>query len=694
MHPQVEAIRAVASRHRLPNAQRKQLGQHFSGMQVGRLLAHLAMGEDTRTVLDPMAGSGDLLDAAWETASERGLALDRLDGVEIHRPTAVVCRDRLRGLLAGVPNAPASEVVATNAFDAVADGDLAENQYDLVITNPPYVRYQGRANQGICDHAVRCQLQRALARLQIGPDAPLWRAAAGGYSGLADLSVPAWLLAASLVRVGGRLAVVVPATWRSRDYADVIRFLMSHCFAIERVVEGPRSAWFPDALVCTHLVVARRRLPASSNNDMPTPEQSQPAWVRIGAPAATAGSLVGASFRGPCFERRFATWLKKGSGSAARHRLGIAVSPFDLATERKAIDQQVAGKRWHRQLSGTRDAPPQSGASVPSEFAELLPGGTPSHALTSLAQAGIAVGQGLRTGCNAFFYVTAVECGGADTVIETAPLFGRGRFAVPTAALRPVIHRQADLARLEEGLLPSCRVLDLRPFALPEDMAAVSAAESTYRACGEEAPRTMPPDLSEYVRTAARTAADRTAKPIPRLSAVRTNERPCRPGRAKPRFWYMLPDFAPRHLPAVAIPRVNHGLPWAEANRHRRLLVDANFATVWAPGRAWTPYALKALLNSTWCRAAMELLCTPMGGGALKVEATHLRRLPLPRLSNEQRAALTTAGKQLTRNATATQAFIDELVCGTVCADKPGLAAKLSDALRQRATELANARRA
>ena len=113
--------------------------------------------------------------------------------------------------------------------------------------------------------------------------------------------------------------------------------------------------------------------------------------------------------------------------------------------------------------------------------------------------------------------------------------------------------------------------------------------------------------------------------------------RPCAPtyaraGLARPNrgFGTCCRDFAPRHSPAVAIPRVNHGLPWAEANPQRKLLVDANFATVWAPERAWTPYALKALLNSTWCRVAMEALCTPMGGGALKVEATHLRRLPVP----------------------------------------------------------------
>ena len=483
MHTQVESIRTAARRHqsRLPSAQRKRLGQHFSGLQVGRLLTHLALDKHIRTVLDPMAGTGDLLDATWEAAAECGVALDCIDGVEIDGPTAAVCRDRMRGLLAGVHNAPKSEVIVANAFDAAAEERLAHSQYDLVITNPPYVRYQGRADQGTCAGSIRRQLHRVLVKRQTGPDAPVWRAAADGFSGLADLSIPAWLLAAALVRSGGRLALVVPATWRSRDYADVVRLLMSHCFEVERVVEGPRSAWFADALVCTHLVVARRRWPAGAKRGSPT----------------------------------------------------------------------------------------------------------------------------------------------------------------------------------------------------------------------REPPLTMPVDLSGHVRFAARTAAAGAGvgKPIPELSAVRTNRRPCRPGKAKPRFWYMLPDFAPRHLPAVAIPRVNHDALWAEANCRRRLLMDANFATVWARRSVWTPHALKALLNSAWCRAVMEALCTPMGGGALKVEATHLRRLPLPRLSERQRATLTKAGRRLTRDTSATQVDVDDIVLGALGADRRQLP-KLAKALRERTIDLVHARRA
>ena len=697
----VASIRAAARHHEknLPGTQRKRLGQHFSGLRVGRLLAHLALHEHTRTVLDPMAGSGDLLDATWEAAVERGLVLDRLDGVEIHAPTADACRNRMNALLAAA-GAPASDIVDGSAFDQAALAQLAENQYDLVITNPPYVRFQGRADRGICDRRVRRQLQDVLAERQTCVDAPVWSAVADGYSGLADLSIPAWIMAAAMVRDGGRLAMVAPAAWRSRNYADVVRYLMSNCFQIEHVVEGPRSGWFSDALVCTHLVVAQRLLPETARrHDASQRRRQHPLWTRIGTESATADSLVGTGFRGPCPERRFAVWLRGRKGTNGG-KPGLGVSRFDLDNERKTTVQQVSHRRWYRQLleegqvqDATAEDSSSSVVAVPTAIAEVLPGSA-AHGVTSFDQSDIAVGQGLRTGCNAFFYVSAVEFHSGRTMVETATLFGRRRFVVPNAAIQPVVRRQADLVALEEGRMPDCRVLDLRSFVLPEDMPAVSAAEATYRACGETPPQAMPDDLADYVRLAAHTAADGAGRPVSELSAVRTNRRPCRPGKIKPRFWYMLPDFASRHMPAAAVPRVNHRLPWTEANRHR-LLVDANFATVWAPRGTWSRYALKALLNSIWCRAVMEALCTPLGGGALKVEATHLRRLPVPKFSKRQRSSLSTAGRRLTRKAPTVQAEIDDIVLGALCFGKAKpCARKLAEVLHERAAALVNARRA
>ena len=47
-----------------------------------------------------MAGHGDLLDATWEAAIERGIHLERLDGIEIDENTATACRNWLSRMAA------------------------------------------------------------------------------------------------------------------------------------------------------------------------------------------------------------------------------------------------------------------------------------------------------------------------------------------------------------------------------------------------------------------------------------------------------------------------------------------------------------------------------------------------------------------------------------------------------------------
>ena len=44
----------------IPSERRKKLGQFFTGVKLGKLLAHLALDQRTRSALDPMVGSGDL----------------------------------------------------------------------------------------------------------------------------------------------------------------------------------------------------------------------------------------------------------------------------------------------------------------------------------------------------------------------------------------------------------------------------------------------------------------------------------------------------------------------------------------------------------------------------------------------------------------------------------------------------------
>ena len=628
----------------LPPSQRKELGQFFSGMQLGRVLAHLSMDCATERIIDPMAGNGNLLDAAAEAFASAGIFLGRVDGIEIDGPTAAACDQRLRNLHDG--DESDIHVVCGDAFDLGTYEDLSKTGYDLVITNPPYVRYQSLT--GRVD-LVRQGLSKITEKRLSGCAREIWRALADGYSGLADLSVPAWLLSALLVKPQGRLGLVVPATWRSRAYADVIRYLLLRCFRLEIIVEDAQQCWFSNALVRTHLIIARRL----SDNEMAVPLNSRilwpkARWIQVAPEASSPSSLVGHAFAGAHPEAAFAEWCFERNSAKAK---GITPSSFPLEEEWHMLRVHAAERPWMRKLEDTCSELPIFAqaeavkAFVPDALREFLPTSFAKQALRTLADVGICTGQGLRTGCNQFFYVRFV----GETVeslfrVLCDPALGERLLSVPCDAIKPVLHRQADLEAWRTGTHLATRVLDLRRLVLPEDRDRMLSATEKH---GSELPAVMSDELADYVRKAGRTVLGTgpNSKPISGLSAVKTNIRSSRAGKL-PRFWYMLSDFTPRHLPQAFVPRIIHDSPRVYGNIDPPILIDSNFSTFWTDDKSWTAVGLRALLNSTWCRAVMEATGTPLGGGALKLEVVHLRRMPVPDLDPQTIMRLNATGQE------------------------------------------------
>lgn len=654
----------------LPSAQRKRLGQYFTGLPLGRLLAHLALDSDSVTVLDPMAGNGDLLDAVASAAPERGISVEQLDGIEVDELTAGYCRrrmDALRGRSADL----AGSIVAGSAFDPALIRGMRRQGYDLVITNPPYVRYQSQKRDDQDSVGIREGLRAIIDDRTSGDERTLWRVLAAGYSGLADLSVPSWILSAVLTRPGGRLAIVAPATWRSRDYADVVRYLLLRFFAVEFIVDDTQPGWFSDALVRTNLIVARRL--TADEWAVPLTERTSwenPRWLQIAPPAANLQSLVGAAISDPCPDAAFASWARVGGGPIPH----IDNRAFVLVDEWKTLEHRLRRKSWFQKAEGQKAqiaahaavcAQNHSKAAVPEPLRALLPADSALADLQTLEDAQIRVSQGLRTGCNRFFYVTLLaENNNGTAIIEASESFQKIRLEVPQGVLRPVLHRQADLPGFARGQIPRARVLDLSNWVLPEDAATAAKHESSYRKREREVPRTMPPALAAFVRSASLLALDPDApsRLIPQLSAVRTNVK--RPSSVNdiPGFWYMLPEFSARHLPAMFIPRINHGTPVASLNNVPPILIDANFSTLWVEDARWTNYSVYALFSSVWCRAGMEASGTPLGGGALKLEATHIRHIPVPVFSDVDRQTLAALGQRLAGSDSSALADIDQVV--------------------------------
>ncbi len=654
-------------------AKRKRLGQFFTGEPLARLLAALASAQEARAIIDPMAGSGDMLIAAKSLGSPQ----TELTAIEIDPEVAATCCERLAS-----PAHFSPSVRVGNAFDQSTWLGFEDKTWDLVITNPPYVRYQlaSRRTEGPIaapnSEDVRKGLTAILANRSAlpPPDRDLLQDLARHHSGLADLAVPSWILCASLVGEGGRLAMVVPETWLSRDYALPVQYLLHRLFEIESVVEDGEAQWFTDALVRTTLVVARRVADCGPGRLDGTRKHVH-IWL---CSKPTNGSVVGNMYPDSDQpEVEFASDVASLAASSSSPMKKDALhARWETLLNTRCLGTRPGDYKW------LRDCEPALVRQDPNEIgkAPVLPAAVLDivgdlDQFWDLGSFGWQVGQGLRTGANRFFYGDLVEERPDDILIQVDREISPRPVSVPLDAIATVVRKQSDLAKGKQPEESPGRLLLLNCYALPEDLGP------DMQLFGPSIYRTMTDPLAEHVRRAAalNVGTDENLKTIPDLSAVKTNIRAVDPKRPlrPPRFWYQLPPLAPRHMPWLFIPRVNHGHPIAVQNP-AGTIIDANFSTLWPAKEHSLPCdALLALLHSTWTSAFLECVGTVLGGGALKVEATHLRRLAFPTLDSEHITALERIGKQLNNGDAHLQeqakAKVDEVLIQALARSHNGL---------------------
>lgn len=624
--PTVEdGFRSVAER-------KKRLGQYFTGVRLARLLAALAGAHTASSVIDPMVGTGDMLLGCLE----HGATPSVLAGIEIDPIAQTACLRRLNEAGASEPI-----VLLGSAFSPDTLRELPTTAWEVCITNPPYVRYQSTAREAGGDMRlpsapeIRRDLIASIDELSAldAVDREMFKTLAKSYSGLADLAVPSWILCAGLVEVGGTLAMLVPTTWLNRDYAHPVQYVLARWFDVRFVVEDADAAWFSDALVRTTLVVATR-IERRDSAFAPT-KTSGFLHLKLGRGIADGRSLVGAAC--PDDDDPDLTFALEAEQWQAKRRVpntapvsGVWVPASHGSS---ALHHAISAEAWLAALEPSVDAgrvvSRRSTPSVPLALVAAI-GSVRDGAYTTLEEVGWRVGQGLRTGANQFFYGEVTGKTETGELVATSSVLDGRIVEVPSDALRAVLRRQSDLPNgfsIRAAELKG-RVLILDDYALSEDAATDG---SIYH-------RTLPKPLAEFIRGAAEVnvGTDEQPKFIPGLSAVITNVRAANPAQPEvvPRFWYQLPPFTDRHRPNLALARVNHTHPKTYLNERCASIVDANFSTLWAMDSATADeYALLALMNSSWSIAAMEGACTVLGGGALKVEAAHLRRLPIPILS-------------------------------------------------------------
>jgi predicted RNA methylase len=604
---------------------KKELGQYFSGPALAMLLSELANAEDCASVLDPMCGTGDLLRACMLNKKTNR----NITGIEIDEHIYEIVEENI-GQNQGI------QLIKGNAFSPKIIRQLKPKGYDLVIANPPYVRYQSTAGPDMCE--IRDNLKKIVKQIQTlsARDKELFSILISKFSGLSDLAVPAWILCSLLVKRGGRMAMIVPETWMNRNYSSIVKYLLLRWFQVEYIVEDRNAAWFKPALIKTVLIVAKR---ISGKKSIFEWGDDSFTHASVFGNAGNGKSLVGNIFpsvRNP--EKAFVQTLNKKTGSFdgyENRKIKIRNFAQDLINSSSYLE-------WFKILEPMFQYNPISEKSIKSSSAltEWVKGAaTPFQSLTEM---GVQVSQGLRTGANDFFYLKSVPVNEKELQLTASDFYQGDPFIVPIEYTLPVIRKQAELSdtySLNSNHSKSV-VLALQEYATANDLELIKKSYPDIQYSYKK----ISGDLNRYIQVA-------NGYSFKDLTAVKPNIRKFDPMKKlqAPRFWYMLPPFTKRHNPDLFVPRINNSFPRTRINNDRQYLIDANFSTLWLDLKKdeIDQYFLLALLNSSWSLAAMEEYGTVMGGGALKLEATQIKKIPFPNLHRSHMKKLSLLGQEL-----------------------------------------------
>lgn len=253
---------------------RKARGAFFTPEPISRFIARWAIRAAEDRVLEPSAGDAEFMLAAAARLSDLsvGGCLPVVEGVEIHEASAAIGRDR---------------VVAAGAVPSIMISDFfdvpASPEYDAVIGNPPYIRYQDFSGTS------RNKARRAAL------------AAGVGLTGLASSWAAFTVHSALFLREGGRLGLVLPAELLSVNYAAPVRQFLFESFRDVDLVLFEKQV-FPGAEADVVLLLAdgygkgptdhasfRQTTDADTLASM---DQVATTWTPTSADAKWTGSLV------------------------------------------------------------------------------------------------------------------------------------------------------------------------------------------------------------------------------------------------------------------------------------------------------------------------------------------------------------------------------------------------------------------
>lgn len=769
---------------------RKKYGQFFTPPTIAALASAAAIHKTNISIIDPMCGNGNMLWAAYHRLLYLGDKKNsRIVGVDI---------DPL--LIKKIQNTQYNNIKIPEAICADAFIELSKllnpkylednHKYDVIIGNPPYIRYQNlapllqetspelmnafknemhsKSDSLVASTVIRtCLISNLIPNFQgdyqkiahyvtsltrtksynLNEVDELWLKIVLNYSGLADLSLPAWLLTWRISKPNSIISFVTSASWKNREYARILRYFMMRFLQPLFIIEQEGNSWFGDAQIPTSLMVFRVRTP----DDIVVPlakridDNHKVKIVRIKRDFDLSNpsilKKIALSINPNCVpkpleeEATYADVIIKGIIEQNQNK------KYDFGTLNVVQEQSLINDLLHEDIVAQQSGATGKGLQalennnghnhnyytskvstpqfeIPSAILQAL--GikvVPDDTFYLLNDLGVSVNQGLRTGCNPFFYVQRLSktdwkhllpcydpeivlsildspssrpndflriidsfkkvgaiipsespfvCP-SSTVVKLSSDFNNKLAIFPKSYLKPALRYQNRLTHW--SIIDSNSLYDyvivIGSGATQADYLKLQQYPKYWIDVWKKRDHlsVLTSSLSEYISLGSITILERNGRRvlIPDLSAVAPNVRKLSRSQNNqlnideslvpriPSWWYTI-SIQVRHYGLIFIPRVNDDSIYAYLNDpNNPTLVDANFSTITIKNEKIPLTALYAIFNSIWINAILEEIATPMGGGSLKVEASHLRLLPIPNLDNDTIKKLKELGLELAK---------------------------------------------
>lgn len=510
------------------------------------------------------------------------------------------------------------------------------------------------------------------------------------YSGLSDSTVPTWLLSYTLCNPNGQIGFITSNSWINRDYGAMLKLFLVQLTELKYVMDLSNIVAFDDAQVSTSIVITSKKK-YNLKNLVKFIKFKQINNQNHNLHFMMKNILIGAKFYKDekHIELQFSNWLETiesdWEDSFVRIRIVEQQELLSELLEEKKLLKLIPVKENIKPLVCKKWSDFFQHESIIDTLYS-------SNKWIGINNLSININQGIRTGYNNFFYFKRLTYrelkikGLVKESIQTeqfTQLYWEDLYKENLVKIEdissPYVNVPTDYEkRYEDYILVTYNYVDLdekkvrlafiqkkylkRAVRSIKDLNYYDVTNerlSHYIFISDEGIllneynhlvqsyvsgeiegwtkiglHPFDETTSAYVEEAAKLRVQKNEGIIyvPEMPVLQTYQNKPKQ-ETLPTYWYTL-ALQPRHIGDIFVNRINYKeIPFVLNDTENPYVIDANFTTIRFENMDENKlHVYFAVFNSNLIRLQLEKNCTVMAGGALKVEATHLRKILVPDL--------------------------------------------------------------